>query len=523
MDSNTIRELLLQHEGAALEAKKAHGGVPASLWETYSSFANTDGGLILLGVEERGDGSLNPVGVRDPQQMVKDVWNGVNNRQKVSVNLLRDRDVAVVTIDEAQVVVVNVPRAERTMRPVYVGPNPMSGSFRRNGEGDYRCTAEEVGAMLRDASVKPMDQKVLVGRAPDSFAPETVRRYRNRFNGIHPSHVWSQLDDEAFLFKIGALAHSPDRGGLFPTAAGLLMFGYENEIAQEFPQYFLDYQERQSAATRWTNRIVSSSGEWSGNLFDFFFSVAAELLVSLPKPFRLRGMTRVDDTPVHVVVREALLNTLVNADYYGPRGVVVVKSRQGFSFSNPGDFRIPIGEAVSGGVSDPRNGTILKMFALLNLGERAGSGLPAVFARWEEAYGERPTLSERHAPDRTTLELHCQDISNQRATAWEAWADDKEDDKAIVTDQVTNQATDQVELLLTTLGDRKMSARQLMGALGLSHRRSFVVLYLRPALSGGLVAAEFPDKPNSPKQRYCLTSLGRSVLRKNRNAHPTAE
>ncbi len=130
MDANTIKELLRHREGATLEVKKAQGGLPGNLWETYSSFANTDGGLILLGVEERRDGSLAAGGVRDPQQMVKDIWNCVNNKQKVSVNLLRDRDVAVVPIGEAQVVAVNVPRAERTLRPVYVGPNPMSGSFR---------------------------------------------------------------------------------------------------------------------------------------------------------------------------------------------------------------------------------------------------------------------------------------------------------------------------------------------------------------------------------------------------------
>ena len=58
------------------------------MWETYSSFANTDGGVILLGVEEKKDGSLIPVGVDNPEQMVKDIWNTVNNQQKVSVNLL---------------------------------------------------------------------------------------------------------------------------------------------------------------------------------------------------------------------------------------------------------------------------------------------------------------------------------------------------------------------------------------------------------------------------------------------------
>lgn len=66
-----IRDIETYRENNQLEAKKAAGGLPGSLWETYSSFANTDGGVILLGVEERTDGSLEVTGVQDPEHLKK--------------------------------------------------------------------------------------------------------------------------------------------------------------------------------------------------------------------------------------------------------------------------------------------------------------------------------------------------------------------------------------------------------------------------------------------------------------------
>jgi ATP-dependent DNA helicase RecG len=310
-----INSLIGYKENNQLEAKKATGGLPHSMWETYSSFANTDVGVILLGVEEKKDGSLIPVGVDNPEQMVKDIWNTVNNQQKVSVNLLMDKNVTVESVDGKEIVMVKVPRAERFVRPVYLNQNPESGSYRRNGEGDYHCTKEEVSAMFRDASRVSQDQKVLTNKNMSAFCMDTVHSYRNLYNSVHPSHVWRDLDDETFLLKIGAVGYDENLKGLHPTVAGLLMFGYEYEMLQEFPQYFLDYQEHKDPSIRWTDRLVSNNGEWSGNLFDFFFSVSNKLTADLPRPFKLDGIIRVDDTFLHQAVREALLNTLVNADY----------------------------------------------------------------------------------------------------------------------------------------------------------------------------------------------------------------
>ena len=77
---------------------------------------------------------------------------------------------------------------------------------------------------------------------------------------------------------------------------------------------------------RWTDRLQSSSGDWSGNVFDFFFRVNSKIAKDIKKPFKLEGITRVDDTPVHKAVREALVNCLVNTDYFLPCGVVIKKT-----------------------------------------------------------------------------------------------------------------------------------------------------------------------------------------------------
>ena len=72
------------------EVKKAKGGLPYSLWDTYSAFANCYGGVIILGVKEDKDGSWKTTGLTDEAKLKKDFWNTVNNHTKVSVNLLTE-------------------------------------------------------------------------------------------------------------------------------------------------------------------------------------------------------------------------------------------------------------------------------------------------------------------------------------------------------------------------------------------------------------------------------------------------
>ena len=99
------------------------------------------------------------------------------------------------------------------------------------------------------------------------------------------------------------------------------MFGNEYDIVRQFPDYFLDYRSLLDSNIRWSDRTQSSSGDWSGNIFDFYFSVYNKLKQSLPFPFKIASGIRIDDSPLHEGIREALVYCLVNADYFGPRGL----------------------------------------------------------------------------------------------------------------------------------------------------------------------------------------------------------
>ena len=399
-----LNHLESYRENNRIEAKRALGGFPQSVWETYSAFANTLGGVILLGVEEDNDKSLHPIDLPDPERIVKEFWDTVNNPSKASVNILSNKHVRIENVDGKHIVVIEVPRAQRIYKPVYIGGNPMTGTYRRNGEGDYSCTEDEIRAMVRDADTRTQDMLVLDKMDSSVFCSESIRGYRQRMKLSRPNHVWENLDDEDFLMRIGATGIGED-GKVHPTAAGLLMFGYEYEIVREFPQYFLDYREEIDDVHRWTDRFISSSGDWSGNVLDFYFHVYNKLQLDLKVPFEMEGGFRVDDTPVHKAVREALANCMVNADYYGRRGLVIIKKRGLITMSNPGDFRVEIDAAKSGGLSDPRNSMMMKMFNLIDVGERAGSGIPSILYVWKKQGWSEPTITQDINPNRVTLSL----------------------------------------------------------------------------------------------------------------------
>lgn len=400
-----IGDLERCREGNRLEAKAAQGGLPGDVWPSVSAFSNTDGGTIVLGVkEDTKTHELFVLGLRDARKMLDDFVNAANSRDKLSYPIFSDGDLSIQTIRGRDVVVIEVPRAERRLRPVYEGHDPFKGTYRRKFTGDYRCTRGEVAAMLRDSTDDPLDMLPAEHSGLDDLDWDTIRAYRSLYDGSHATGSIRKMSDTDFLRHIGAAVMNRD-GCARPSRAGLLMFGQEWQIVRDFPGYFLDYRRQVGDNRRWEDRFTSQELEWSGNLFDFYERSYGKLVQALNVPFRLDGDRRVDETSAHEAVREAIVNALSNADYDSSRGVVFRWTAEGLEFTNPGCFRVGIEQAYVGGTSDARNKTILKMFSLIQVGERAGSGVPNMVDQWMSCGHSRPRLTEELDPEVSTVFL----------------------------------------------------------------------------------------------------------------------
>ena len=410
MTEKEILDSLKYGEKINLECKKAELKIPNSVWETYSSFANTDGGLILFGVEEHlkekdPEKRFTLESINNPQQRLTDFWNTINS-VKVSTNILVDSDVGICKVRDADIMWINVPQADYKAKPVYINENINKGTFKRNHEGDYHCTVEEIKAMLRDASDSGNDGTLLVNYTMDDIDAASLKSYRIEFEHNNPDHVWNGVDDETFLKNMGGFAvdRKTKRGWL--TTAGLLMFGKGLAIRERFDNIRMDYLDESNLApgSRWSDRLTYD-GMWENNLYSFMRLVMPKLVSGIKHPFNLQGMARNDDTAIHKAIREAVVNMLIHSDYQITGVLSIVKEDKGYCFSNPGSLKLPIRAIYEGGHSVARNPRIQTMLRMIGYGDNIGSGFPTILSAWGDENWRKPDLSQDEELHQVTLKL----------------------------------------------------------------------------------------------------------------------
>ncbi len=491
-----LDDLRLISESSVVECKHArgrdgNGKLPDDFWPTYSAFANTHGGIVALGIREVERGRFELDGVVDSERIITDLFNTLNNKQKVSSNLVSECDVKKILCEGAQIVLVRIPAANRRQKPVYLNGNPFGNTYRRIHEGDRRCDEETVRRMLAEQVEDDRDSRILPGFGIDEIDSDSLQIYRQMLKDRSAAHPFLEHEGTAFLKQIGGWRRDRISGESGLTMAGLLMFGRWPAIQEAAPNLFLDYQEQSEVKSefRWVDRIVPD-GTWSGNVFDFFRRVYRKLTADLKVPFEIQDGQRRDDSPVHVALREALVNTLVHADFTGRVSVLIVKRPDLFGFRNPGGLRLPLEQILHGGESDCRNRLMHQMFLMIGLGERAGSGIPKIYSGWKTGHWRPPSLYEKDDPEQTLLELRMIDLLPKwvmpelRVRFGSAFEKLNTDEQLILATALTEQVVSHsrlIELCEIHSSDLTRLLQQLVrdGFLGAEGKSRGTVYYLR--------------------------------------------
>lgn len=411
MTIDEIKELLLKGERVILEAKLAEKDVPKSIWDTYSAFANTIGGTILLGVEEHRkekDSSKRYEirGVEDADKIKKDFWNTINSN-KVSQNILQDGDVEVVQMDGKDIVCIRVPQASWRVKPVYLNENVYKNTFKRNHEGDYHCTIDQVKAMIRDANDDGNDGLLMEHYGMDDIDPDSLRQYRSEFREENKDHVWNRYDDKTFLKSFGGYVVDRETGKEGLTLAGLLMFGTGLAIRERLSNFRMDYVDMSHLVgdERYHDRLTYD-GRWENNLYQFLHLVIPKLTMDLPRPFRMPKLKREEDTPQMKAVREAFANAIIHSDVFLSGGVLRIdKYDDRLCLRNPGTLKLPIEQIYEGGTSRARNPRMQNMLRMIGYGENLGSGFPLILTAWKDSGWGEPMLKNKVEIDEVELEL----------------------------------------------------------------------------------------------------------------------
>lgn len=322
MNKKQLIQQLRDIEWEDFEVKEAAGGLPKNTWETVSAFANTAGGWIVLGIQQKGNQFVIK-GLPAPGKTEQDFINTLRGEK---FNTKIRPACRKYSFPEGTVLAFYIPLSDK--KPVYF--NTLTNTFVRTASGDQRATKEEIDALYRDQAFGTQADKTIDGLGIKQLHTPSVNQYREYMQRVNPAHPYNRLTNKEFFEKLRVLVE----GRL--TYSGLLFIGKNEAIQKVFTDFRIDYFEvpatdYASANPRYTFRL-----EEQENLWQYFFALFDRLRRSLDLPFQLtpEGFAS-EDYPQLEALREALVNLLMHTDFFSPAKPRIRVFTDRIEFFNP--------------------------------------------------------------------------------------------------------------------------------------------------------------------------------------------
>lgn len=371
-------------DGAQIEAKRAKSGFPQSLWETISAFANTTGGFVLLGVEQRG--GFQVTGVDDPGGIANRLASLCSDEMEPPVRA----EIWNTVLEDQPVIVARIPAISPMQRPCHLRRwGPLAGSRVRVNDGDRQMSAYEVSLWLSERQQPTHDRRLVAEATIGDLNADTLARFVARLRTTRQA-VLGTMDTDEILRRTHVTGVDAD-GTLRPTLAGLFAFGIYPQ--QFFPQLNLTVvvypTDRPGEPGPRGERFVDNRSI-DGDIPAMLTGALDVIHPHLKRRGIVQGLYRVDEPEYPIeVLREAIVNALAHRDYsaasHGAQVQIELYPNR-LMARNPGGLYGPVDVSRLGfeTLTSARNPVLLKLLEDVEaepsraVCENRGSGLATV-------------------------------------------------------------------------------------------------------------------------------------------------
>ena len=557
MELRDIEQLIQQGEGLKIEFKEAADAVPKSFYETVVSFSNTDGGTILLGVNDSG--AVTGIQPGAAVKLQKDIITALNAKECINPPLY----IQPYTLQHpnGEIMVLQIPASSQVH-------DHAGHIYSREFESDLDVTENQ--QKVSDLYLRKRnfftEAQIIPHLTMDDLDPALFDKARQLIRNFRSDHPWLLVSNEQMLKDSVLWRKDFMTGQEGLTLAAALIFGKDATIQSIVPAYKVEAMVRIQNTDRWDDRI---NPPLRTNLIDTYLSLKKFVNDHLPEKFYMEGDQRIDLRDK--IFREVIGNAIVHREYTSALSTDLIITATGVTVTNPNKplFHGPIDP--SGFNPFPKNPNIRKFFTAFGWTDEIGSGirntnkyLPLYSAGASPLFYENDTFKTElplvsatmgsfakefqqwlELPEaiRPHLEKGLTTVSLPAAMAgadWEAlllylvpswhqkgtqlgplnWPENQrhtaEEIKKVPSwrQKGTELLTKKVWYLISilTMVSEPVKMSELMAALGYKNQKTFRDNYLLPLRKAGFIEFTNPEKPTDPENKYRITEAGKTFL-----------
>lgn len=482
-------------DDASVEVKECQHSLSKDIWETVSAFANTHGGLIILGLSERN--GFTPVEDFAIERICDQFIAGINGSSgEAKVANPPQYDIVRIEYEGAELLAITLEELPANSKPCYIKSKGMqSGSYKRCDDQDLLLSASETLSLSSAALFESYDRTPVVDATVEDLDEALISATFERALMQTPRALTGATTRLERMRRLNFI----DSGGNI-TRAGLLAAGVYPQ--QFFPRLMIDVavhpgtEKGGAGSIRFADRSLCD-----GKIGEMIGDAVQAIRRNLKTRSTVRGVGRVDELEIpEEVLREVIANALIHRDYnprFDGQAINVDIFDDRIEVRNPGGLYGSMRkQTLASGISCCRNSTLMRLMSLVPLpleagspAEGNGSGIPMVIQSCK-AHGLKEPL-------------FCPGIDQFKVILfrpnWDVDASSAPRDEREVSEKRARLGEEVIHDLLAEYGE--MSVNELQEQTGLN--KTQVRNRLRKLIAAGKV---IPTAPASSKKRAYRTA-----------------